>query len=207
VLHVYDEFAEAERLIRQIKTLYPLIETMVIVDGTKPPQSFSDLWLWDRHTYLFKAKRLKTVQHGGEWTHRYLQFFLHMTSVSYCIKLDPDSWLWRPIHHIPKADLFGEILPCNYRGQPHVRGGAIGFSRDGAAKLIPYLLHKEYKSDAFAYTRPRNQEVVSLQDAIVGDAAQKAGIPLTDWSEVRIAWGEPVVAPYLKYAITHPYRG
>jgi hypothetical protein len=207
LMHVYDEFAAAERLVKQIRILYPRIELLVLLDGTKPPYEFSESWIWDRYTYLFKLVRLKEVQYGGQWTHRYLQFFLHMTSVERCIKLDPDSWLWRSLHHFPKGDIFGEVKAVNYRGQPHVRGGAIGFTRHGATALIKHLLNPAYKTDEFAYSRPATGEIISLQDAIVGDAAQKAGLKLAPWSEVRIGWDEPPIAnPDLKYAITHPYK-
>lgn len=185
VINVFEDAHLAERLVRQIDQHYPDAARLTIPD----------------------EPRLKNRQ-TGEWTHRYLEYALGCES-DVIVKLDPDTCIWRRTT-IPTADWFGTLTD----GGNFIRGGACGFSRSAAEKLVSsgLLLNQGYynypRYDDFRWPHEeRSLALMPLQDGIVGDAMDQLGIKPTPWPDVCI-WGnrtENRIPEPAGWAMTHPH--
>jgi len=149
--------------------------------------------------------RLKD-QMTGEWTQRYLEYAL-ATGADVIIKLDPDACVWRRAE-IPIDDWFGTIsLDGNF-----IRGGACGFSREAAGKLVASQIL--FEPTPFSYLRydeyrwpheERDSTPLSCQDRIVGAAMARLGIHPRPWADVLILGNDNRVPEAENFAITHPH--
>lgn len=145
----------------------------------------------------------------GEWTLRYLEWSLS-SGADVIIKLDPDACVWRRAT-IPEADWFGTMSVDG----TFVRGGACGFSREAAGKLIASQILLE--ETPFSYPRyddyrwpheERDSTPLSCQDRIVGAAMARLGILPSPWRDVLILGNEnrvPDESEIRCHAITHPH--
>lgn len=211
VLMLYDDVLLAERLIRQLRQWHPNADILAIADGVTP-DGFAAYCTLNTVTYV-PGDRLKPRTHGGQWTQRYLELFLARSDATTLIKLDPDSFVYRAIANVPdsaSADLFG-TLRVNHLGQTQVRGGCVGYQRAAAQRLMAskLLLEDKYRdATRYSYRRKPEDPLLTLQDAIVADVAQRLELKLFEWSEVAIVSGSetPVDNAALTYAVTHPHK-
>lgn len=157
------------------------------------------------HMIIPDVPRLKDKL-TGEWTHRYLEWALSC-GADVIIKLDPDACVWRR-PKIPEADWFGTISPSGR----FARGGACGFSRTAAEKLVEskFLLqpsphtYRRYVEYRWPHEEP-DDTPISCQDRIVGDGMSIVGIRPTLWTEILILGNENREPEAGSYAITHPH--
>jgi hypothetical protein len=179
---------EVVLLVKQLKKLYPAATLL----------QFDD-----------KASRLKLPKFGGQWTLRFLTAFL-ATDCDVLVKIDPDTEARRAVTTFPDADLFGNCVV----GQ--VLGGAMGFSRAGAQKIVDsgVLSDAKYKAPAFTYQRymgknlkpgePYNSAAISCQDKIMADVITRLNLKTAQWDEVLVFaewWAKPNSGDY---AFVHP---
>lgn len=182
VINVHRDEHLAVRLIDQITTHYPEASLTVIPD----------------------EPRLKTTL-TGEWTQRYLERGL-ATNADVVVKIDPDTCIWRRAE-IPGTDWFGTI-----NDKAFVRGGACGFSRSAAERLVASGLLLEKAPFYYArYSKFRwpheeeSDEIISCQDRIVGRAMSELKIPPSDWPGVFILGNGSGIPEPASFAITHPH--
>jgi hypothetical protein len=157
-----------------------------------------------------KTQRLKLPQHGGQWTLRFLTAFI-ATDCDVLIKIDPDTEARRAATKIPNADLFGNLVA----GQ--VLGGAMGFSRAGAQKIVEsgVLTDAKYQGQAFTYARYTGKNLrpgepswdkllISCQDKILADVVTRLNLKTAQWDEISV-WAEWWAKPGSgDYAFVHP---
>lgn len=211
VFTFFDDIVLAQRLIRQLRQFYPTADILAIADGVRPA-AFAAYAQINAVQYL-EGERLKPRASGGQWTHRYLELFLAQSSADVLIKLDPDSFVYRAFEAFPastKADLFGN-LKTNHLQQVQVRGGCVGYQRTAVQRLVSskLLLEDQYRNASkYTYRRLPADPLLTLQDAIVADVAQRLGLALAEWADVAIVSGNetPVDNAALTYAVTHPHK-
>lgn len=144
---------------------------------------------------------------NGEWTQRFLML-ARATNSDVIIKLDPDTCLWRKFS-LPDAEWFGTLSTNG----TWVRGGACGFRRDTADRMIESGLLLSTVASYCRYGLYRwpweleDRTPISNQDRIVGQVMSELGIPATDWPDVNILGNEMRIPERGAFAITHPYFG
>lgn len=182
-VNVYRDEHLADRLIRQLADHYRDASHIIIPDSPR---------LKDKPT--------------GQWTQRYLEWAL-ATGADVIIKLDPDTCVWRRAV-LPDADWFGTISTDG----TFVRGGACGFRRETAKRLVESRLLLEEAPFSYArygeYRWPHEEwsdELISCQDRIVGRAMAKLQIPPAPWPDVLILGNGNIIPEPENFAMTHPH--
>ena len=159
-----------------------------------------------RITHIQDEPRLKLPQFAGRWTERWMRACL-LGDLTTLIKLDPDTRCLRRAS-LPDGDLWGQVAPPHvYWGVEGVLyGGAIGFKREAAQKIVDSGLLLDEKYTVKPYVFERNGEWLSLQDPIVHDVAQRLGLHETPWSEVYMALSGKRLRniDVTKFAFVHP---
>src|SRR5208282_923089 len=135
-------------------------------------------------TFDDSKQRLKLSQFAGRWTERYLKAFLQ-TDADIVVKLDPDTAVLRRARYFPDAEVFGEHVD----GQ--VLGGAIGYSRDCARRIIKSGLLLDTKYTCVHYTYVRFGERVTRQDEIMADIIRLLNLHTVEWKEACIRQYHP----------------
>jgi len=145
--------------------------------------------------------RIKVMEHGGEWTQRWLSMALN-GGTDVIIKVDPDIQVTRAVASFPTADVFGSILTY-MDGSTQCHGGTFGISRATAQNIVAteLLLDEKYRTPEYTYKW--NGETVSYQDKIFADVCKRLGIKMERWSEV---WMQHHQSPYdeKQHAFIHP---
>lgn len=212
LLHVYQDWDLAKRLIIQIRQFHPSVQTIAITDGTHN-DDFQDLCDCLDIDYR-RGDRLKLHPSGGAWLERMFQTFLVASDAGYLIKLDPDSYFHRPIASIPDADWFGTLKE---RVPPLVYGGAIGFSRSAAQQVLnSHLLRaSRYHDVGYSYQRygrslaweweEVSEEAIACTDLIIADVCYRLRLNPVHWNECLCNHRLTPNNPGLKHAITHPH--
>lgn len=195
---MYNDQHLALRLVKQIRKHFEQ-GAIVIADGVPVQPELNDLAL----CRSFERVKDRTT---GYWTQRYLEMGLQ-TSASTIIKLDPDTCIWKRFTP-PDAEWFGTLGDSG----DYVRGGAVGFSRAAAERVVASgLLHGRFP---YVYRRwskyrwPHEQEsdeVVSNQDHIMRRVMGKLGIKPTSWPEVLIYGNSGQIPVPNGEAVTHPH--
>lgn len=179
VINYYQDEAQATKLVMLTALLYPGCVTLLIEDNP----------------------RIKVMEHGGEWTQRWLERALHINS-DVIIKVDPDIKVTRAAASFPTADVFGSIL-TRLDGSTQCHGGTFGVSRVAAQKIVDskLLLDEKYKTPTYTYVW--KGETVSYQDKIFADVCARLGIKMERWNEV---WMRHHQSPYddSQHAFIHP---
>lgn len=171
------------------------------------------LWQIRRHIpraricLIHDSDRLK-LRPTGEWSQRYLHAALATPGAETILKLDPDACIWRQPASFPQADWFGTISPSG----TFIRGGACGFSRRAATRLVASGLllrpsrHQYARYSIFKWPHEaEDKRPISCQDRIVGDAMRALGFAPTPWPEVHVL-GNAMRSPAPgHFAITHPH--
>ena len=193
---VYKDQTAAQRCLSELKHFYPDEKVVVISDGI-PMEGFLT-----QGADVRVGSRLKTPNHRGSWTARFLLNFLG-TRDSHVIKIDPDTHVNRRVE-IPKADIFSAYRYSN--GKRILAGPAIGFSRKAAMMIMlsGFLYDSKYSAGEYAYHRfypPRlkegeeqSHELVSLQDDISTDVVNRLNIETLEWSDISLT--DPSAAFY-----------
>jgi hypothetical protein len=165
--------------------------------------AISDLTRFYPGAYVFKfndcVEHLKTPDQAGKWTERYLRAFL-ASDADILIKIDPDTAVLRPAVNFPTSDMFGECV----LGFP--LGGAIGYSRVGAQKIVDSNLLQDAKYTTKDYTYSwKGGEQVSCQDKIMRDIVNRLSLSVAVWNEVCVRMSHlDSTMPTKDYAFVHP---
>jgi hypothetical protein len=143
-------------------------------------------------------EHLKTADKAGRWTERYLKAFL-ATDADVLIKVDPDTAVNGTVASFPEADVFGQ----RYMGQ-HVQGGAMGYSRAAAQKIVDsgLLLRAKYTLLEYTYAHKSGRSV-SCQDRIVGDVVKQLGLSIAPWPAASVLTFPPK-RDTGEFAFVHP---
>jgi hypothetical protein len=214
LFHVYRDELLAERLMTQLRGIYPSADIICISDG-RPVSGFFQICTQQRVTYL-AGDRLKRMATGAAWVERMITAFLTRSNAETLIKLDPDSQMHRAFKTIPAADWFGQI---NLKGfyRPRVRGGCMGFSRLLLEKILMsnLLVNPIYGKLPFGYQRygvfrkhgeAYSDEWIASMDCILADICFRLGVEPVAWKEeICIHFREPLPANLSPYAVTHPH--
>jgi hypothetical protein len=129
--------------------------------------------------------RLKLPKFGGLWTKRYLEMLVQ-TGCDHLIKIDPDQRVRGKMDGFPDADLFGELFEKGAGSPaPGVYGYCKGWSLSAARRMLEANLWEDpkYKQEDmwWSYRKEYSEELVSLQDPIVGDISLRLGMTLAPW--------------------------
>ena len=86
-----------------------------------------------------------------EWTHRYLTLFLRESNKKYLIKLDPDTTIIGAIETPLPSDesaIFCRVLKLALHPYNFICGGALGFTRKMAAKIVSstFMVNSRWKN-------------------------------------------------------------
>lgn len=200
ILHCSEHDADqVPALVSQIRRISscPLI---VIGDGVEPPPC---------DAISLGEPRRKGLEFGGEWNWRWINILVQ-TGEPWGVKIDPDSWVYR----MPSRP------PAGYAGAYHqgvkghfLIGGACALTREGAIAVLPYLRDRQYTQPQYGYQRyaryrkegePLSVQMVAHCDLILMDACQRAGVPVSEWSEVKATHREYVGEG--EWAIAHPVK-
>lgn len=216
VINVYHDEHLAERLLRQLRLLQDprRPNVLLIFDGLHNEQ---DINLWGTTPAGNRASLVDVVHYGerlklrptGEWTQRYLKLALEeFPETDLIVKMDPDtcvnSWVTWPFH----LDYAGTLS----RSKLFVRGGACSFSWNAATRLVesglllgssPHL-YRRYSDFRWPHEEA-NDERVSCQDQIVGDAMRALGYQPEVWPGINILGNDLKSPAYGSGAITHPH--
>ncbi len=195
-----EDDALVEGLAEALQHFYPAAPIVFIGDGVPASGQLRS------RVAVCEAPRLKHLP-SGEWTERYLRLGLALVT-DFIIKLDPDTMIWRRFLLPEGLDYFGTISNLG----AFVRGGAVGFSREAARKLVEsgwlsapsphhYLRYSEFR---WPHEAP-SDELISCQDRTVGDAAARLHIPPSTWEEVFILGNDNRVPAAGNFALTHPH--
>lgn len=208
---VYQDQSEARENILILKALYPESPILSIADGVE--NSSYQTFCSDLKVIYQQGLRLKLMNKGGLWTERFLKLYLEQTNSDYLIKIDPDTGIHRSLRYLPECDLFGSVI--NDQDRSHIQGGAIGFSRSAARKIVNsgLLGSQEYCTHRYAYPRYQppylktgedsSSQWLSVEDLIVFDVALKLGLKIQDYAEVSCHWRTPALGDF---AFVHPNR-
>lgn len=150
--------------------------------------------------------RVKPLKFAGLWTQRYLAAALE-TSADIIIRIDPDTLIYRKLTTFPTADIFGGISQGT---RWHVMGGAIGFQRNAAERIVAskILLEEKYTSLYYGNLEIRHglkPEFMAIQDLIMADVIERLSLTVERWTEVYMyneTYGLPQVDD-TKYGFVH----
>ncbi len=148
IVNVYDEdTAQIEGLVTSLRNEYPLADIIVAIDTMERKLSFLDTSIKVRN-----FPHIKTPEFGGEWTHRYLTLFLRESNKKYLIKLDPDTTIIGAIETPLPSDesaIFCRVLKLALHPYNFICGGALGFTRKMAAKIVSstFMVNSRWKNN------------------------------------------------------------
>jgi hypothetical protein len=142
---------------------------------------------------------LKTLETGGLWVDRYINYYLSHSDKPYLIKLDPDTGVHRPINHLCSSDIFGTF------NNNYLDTNSCCFTRHAATIITSsnYLSDDRYNIDNEYIYRDKYKRRKPSTDRAIRHVIDRLGLSLTRWSEVRSTQG---YSPNLDltYALTHP---
>ena len=207
VITTYNDQHLVPRLLQQINKHCPGIQVIVIGDGVKLEESLKQGTTW------FECERAKGQGQKGLWTQRFLEIFLKYSTATHLIKLDPDSCIWRPFT-LPEGnyDLCGNIKHKRYK-HPYIRGGCVVNTRLAAQKIVDSQILLEDKYEEYNYSRykihrwdheKQSDELIALQDWIMGDVIYRLQLVLQEWNEIFIV-RKKISIQIENFAITHPH--
>lgn len=213
---VYDDHALVERLIRDLRQIYPQARLICIADGVDNPE-FADFA--QRHQVIYTVgERMKQARtFGGLWLERLFRFALEHSDSQHFIRTEGDAKFWRQFHAFPDADCAGTLSPrCDWL---FPRGPCWYLRRSTIETILESGVLKQdiYKYDSwFSYGRysrflypgeAYDPTPILLEDVMLGHILQRLNLSLSNWDEVQIEFRDaPPDNADLKFAVTHPHR-
>ena len=222
-LTVYRDEIWAHRLVRQIKTFYPEAPILITTDG---PAHAPSLDAMEGATVIQFNRRLKVVGNGGLYTQRNVLAAVVVAeqhNVDIMIRVDPDSYLWRPFTYYPDSEWFGSTynITSSLGVSTCCAGGCWGIRTPLLKRLAKskILLDDRLFAKDISYARyhvrslqkqgdtTRSRELIIKDGTMMGWAVNQLGVIPTKWDEVHVPRnGEIIQTPPFKYAVTHPVR-
>lgn len=212
--YVYQDHKLAERLISQITTFYPQADILCIADG-EFNNDFAIYAEQNKVSFLQSSENLKTVL-GGLWLQQLFVFYLKKSKAEILIKLDPDTFIWRPFNYLPDSAYFGHIKK-NKHNINFASGGCYGINRLSVKALIDsnYLHDPKFRNkNDYAYQRYYSPFILPnesmsctylmKEDWIMAGALNLLDIQPKQFGEVWCEQRKQITNTDLKYAVTHP---
>lgn len=213
---IYDDRPLVERLIRDLREIYPDSKILCIADGVNP-NGFSQYAVDYGVTYTVGEKRLKPANFGGLWLERLLEFALQNSTASHLVRTDGDAKFWRAFRYLPSADISGALVERH--GFKFPNGPCVVFRREAIEKILTsQVLQDPFYAESpwFGYERygeyRHSDETIdltpmSLDDVILGHVVQRLGMSIAPLWDVGIHFrGDPPDNSDLQYAVTHPHH-
>lgn len=192
------DFCLAKRLSSQIQLHHPDSSCLVITDGFV--EGSKELLENNKNLILVEGERLKKPGNIGKFTTRNFSTILSLTESCFIVKLDPDSFLRKPILHVPKkVDWAGSIKSkktkwgvCSW-----CNGGGWIMKREAMEKI---LLSNQLLNEEFTESQPfeTNRQ---YEDWRLGVIANLLGIFPKTWGAVR-----NINQNYKEASIVHPVK-
>jgi hypothetical protein len=217
LFHVYKCYAQARWCLKHLRASYPTSRVVMIADGDNT--SYEELADEFRCSYV-RGEHLHRLVTCDQYVRRMLTAFSEGRE-SYCIKIDPDTRIWRRLHHLPAfSSVFGTLETVSegdndeIRSPPNVQGGCIGMTRDAVQAMLasPALDSDECVArctDTWArcvdMTRVIKRGSI-CDDFVVSWLAWRTGIAIVDCPDVRSRWRQFVGNGSRQYAVTHPHK-
>lgn len=214
VFPIYDDQPLVERLVIDLRRLYPESKLICIGDNYSP--DFAQFARRNGVVFI-GGRRLKLPEFGGLWLERLLSCAIAHSQAEYLVRTEGDTKFWRRFESIPNTDIAGTLEHRDEYSFP--RGGCVLLKRTAIVKILEseVLKHDRYKnSPIFSYPRYAKYrypgEMQSLQpilagDLILGDVIDRLHLSLSGWNEVDIQFrGEPAANLNQEFAATHPHR-
>lgn len=131
----------------------------------------------------FHLKRLKTLENGGAWTHRYLSQSL-VYNYDWLLQIEPESFCNSSFELPLTAGVYSNLLQNNDRF--FLNGGAILFHRSSILTILDsgYLLDSRYTTSRWSYSGNKtyfHNSRIACQDAILYDTIARLGIFLKNF--------------------------
>jgi len=168
---------------------------IIIINDGGDIEGLEDVALKHNAT-LIQSKQYKNILDGWKWWDRFFNEGLK-TGCDYIVKIDPDSFFWRPLRE--------PIGAKNYFGSMHsewsVQGGAQGFSKEYAKRIIDTDILKNLG------TNGNRENGTFATDRAIAWVSRELNQPAEPWNEVYSVWGliqKLKLENVFEYAITHP---
>jgi hypothetical protein len=216
-IHLYRERRQIAWCLPLLRAQYPASRVVLINDGDDEDyedlaQAFACDYVRGEHLcqlstcHLYVRRMLCALSRGSE---------------TYCVKIDPDTRVWRRFSVLPGfSSMFGtlETITELHREEisvpANVQGGCMGMTRDVVeAMLASDLLTEEYCVTRCLETWTRCRDMVLTvrqgrfcDDFVLSWLAHRLAIPIVESPDIRSRWRRTVSNPDLRYAITHPHK-
>lgn len=211
-MNVVDEFNLVKASMSQIHKAYPNSLIVLFVD-TEKGEVYNQWQLFaDSKTQVRQAFGIYQIDRGGIVVGVHLRSFL-ATNADWWIKIDPDTFVRRPLVSAMKPNCFFGTLQTGLP-RPSLQGGCIGGGRAAASRLLDSgvlfsqdLLDYERTwaaGNGVLLRRARELGLVSF-DFVHAWACERVGIPLVNHPEIKSLWLRPPRHGN-QYAITHPHK-
>lgn len=217
LIHVHREQAEIAWCLRHLRAHYPRARVVVINDG--------DGMDYERVLQPFKVHYINgTHLHHLSTCHLYIRRFCEAMlegSEEYCIKIDPDTKIWRRLSYLPDmSSIFGSVETTTEAGRQkiappaNVQGGFIGCTRDVIRDILdsPQLSADACTRKCFR-TWARAGDMVSVvaaarfsDDFLLSWLAGQCGVIPLELREVCSNWRRPPDNSDGRFAVTHPHK-
>jgi len=149
------------------------------------------------------GERLKNLRDGHNWWKRFFTLGLEL-GTDYLVKLDPDSYFWRPLRNSLKGlTFFGTTNDFAERNPHTVQGGAQGFSRAYAERVLADDMTARPRIKAIGPDKIR-----FTTDGYLCDMNEEMGVLGEEWKEVNSVYSLRQELPDSEpgtFAITHPH--
>lgn len=197
----------ANRLLGQIQTYHPDAPVAIVGDGEFDPKGLQ----LSQNCRFFAGEHLKRVGCVGKFSHRNFSAALEHCQSDWIVKLDPDSYLVRPIQHFPAGICWAGVIrekTLEWGRTRWARGGGLIIARAAAQQIVAsnLLLHPRYY---FVHSFERQRDRV-YANCRLGHVADLLNLKLSKWREAYMLDASIMSAtvPHLGVdaAIVHPVK-
>lgn len=192
-----------------LRNAYPDARVFVITDGFRPDaeelKSISNAHGAEFH----EQEKLIRLDRGAEWWHRFFALAC-LDAPTHAAKVDPDTWVHRPLVHFPDAAAFGRV-ENRFLDVENLQGGFQVFSRTAMLKMLVSgePLHHRYRDQR--NWNIRNVCRMSVEQGKISTdftlmaMLRRLGLKWAHSPEIDSWWHQP---PRFKAgaAVTHPHK-
>ena len=217
-LQLHESRRQLQWCLPALRASYPCSRVVVISDGDS--DDYEDL-VQQYHCDYVTGQHLMTLSTCHLYVERLFRALLAGTE-TYCIKIDPDTRIWRRFARLPAFSCIFGTLETITEGHgseilfpANVQGGCIGMTRDAVEEMCSSgLLTAETCSAASRTTWARCEDMVATvaagrfcDDFVISWLASQLHIPIVESAEIRSRWRRRVQQTReLRFAVTHPHK-
>jgi hypothetical protein len=213
-IQTYKDRKKLARCLKRLRSHYPKSRIVVLSDGDNDAR-LPPLCTKFGAEYVL-GQRLFLVEHGGDAIHRMLGAFLLRGESDVLVKIDPDTFLRRPLYQLLDRNanaIAGTITQTEPEQVRAIQGGFIAITRAVAQKWFDAKLFESprLKPPALEWVvsdacRQRASQGFSSHDWTIAWAARETRVSLVDHPEVRSYWhtDPPRISAMRAAAVSHP---